>query len=44
MRRVRKISFSELVMENKRSLLNDKEALDKIEEKIVKKRAESLYL
>ncbi|WP_216827845.1 FbpB family small basic protein [Alkalihalobacterium elongatum] len=33
MRRVRKLSFEELVQENKRQLLSDKEALEKLEER-----------
>ncbi|OLO40367.1 hypothetical protein BTR23_07720 [Alkalihalophilus pseudofirmus] len=33
MRKVRKLSFEELVQENKRELLNDKEALEKLEER-----------
>lgn len=32
MRRVRKLSFEELVKENKEKLMNDKEALDRLEE------------
>ncbi len=38
MRSKRKRSFSELVLENKRQLLNDRVAIEKIEEKIEKKR------
>lgn len=33
MRRIKKLTFEELVKENKRMLLNDKEALERIEEK-----------
>ncbi|WP_332634074.1 FbpB family small basic protein [Halalkalibacter flavus] len=38
MRRVRKLSFEELVRENKEKLLRDKEALDRLEEKWERKR------
>ncbi len=38
MRKPRKRSFSELVLENKRQLLQDQEALEKIEERLEKKR------
>jgi len=38
MRRIRKRSFAELVLENKRELLKDVEALEKIERKIEEKR------
>ncbi|KYD15807.1 hypothetical protein B4119_2235 [Parageobacillus caldoxylosilyticus] len=34
MRRTRKITFQELIMENKRQLLNDREAMEKIEKKL----------
>jgi hypothetical protein len=34
MRRTRKITFQELIMENKRQLLNDREAMEKIERKL----------
>ncbi len=37
MRKFKKRSFKELVMENKRQLLNDQEALDKIEERLVQR-------
>jgi hypothetical protein len=37
-RRVRKLSFEELVRENKEKLLRDKEALDRLEEKWERKR------
>lgn len=37
-RKPRKRSFSELVLENKRQLLQDQEALEKIEERLEKKR------
>ncbi|MDT8860569.1 FbpB family small basic protein [Alkalihalobacillus sp. MEB130] len=39
MRRVRKLSFEELVRENKEKLLQDKEALDRLEEKWERKRS-----
>lgn len=38
MRKPRKRSFSELVLENKRQLMQDQEALEKIEERLEKKR------
>jgi hypothetical protein len=38
MRRIKKITMEELVNENKKMLLNDKSALEKIEEKVEKKR------
>jgi hypothetical protein len=38
MRRIKKITMEELVSENKKMLLNDKSALEKIEEKVEKKR------
>ncbi|GMB08312.1 Fur-regulated basic protein B [Thermolongibacillus altinsuensis] len=34
MRKIRKRTFAELVIENKRQLLNDQKALEKLEEKI----------
>jgi hypothetical protein len=34
MRRPRKMTFRELIMENKRQLLNDREAMEKIEKKL----------
>ncbi|BDG47046.1 MULTISPECIES: FbpB family small basic protein [Parageobacillus] len=34
MRRTRKVTFQELIMENKRQLLNDREAMEKIEKKL----------
>lgn len=34
MRKFKKRSYKELVMENKRQLLNDQEALNKIEERL----------
>ncbi|KYD32392.1 MULTISPECIES: FbpB family small basic protein [Bacillaceae] len=34
MRRTRKMTFQELIMENKRQLLNDREAMEKIEKKL----------
>lgn len=39
MRRLRKMSMEEMVSENKKMLLNDKEALEKIDKKIEDKRA-----
>lgn len=38
MRKIRKRSFDELVLENKRQLLQDQEALEKIEERLDEKR------
>ncbi|MGG0719676.1 FbpB family small basic protein [Robertmurraya massiliosenegalensis] len=38
MRKPRKRSFSELVSENKRQLLQDQEAIEKIEQRLEKKR------
>ncbi|CAM3726829.1 FbpB family small basic protein [Aeromicrobium ponti] len=38
MRKLRKRSFAELVLENKRQLLRDQDAMDKIEERLEKKR------
>ncbi len=37
MRKPRRRSFEELLLENKRQLLNDEAAMEKIEEKIVEK-------
>ncbi|AEH47706.1 FbpB family small basic protein [Parageobacillus thermoglucosidasius] len=34
MRKTRKVTFRELIMENKRQLLNDREAMEKIEKKL----------
>ncbi|MBA2875478.1 FbpB family small basic protein [Thermaerobacillus caldiproteolyticus] len=34
MRKIRKFTFEELVMENKRQLLNDEKAMEKIEQKL----------
>ncbi|GLH62346.1 FbpB family small basic protein [Parageobacillus sp. G301] len=34
MRRTRKMTFQELIMENKRQLLNDRKAMEKIEKKL----------
>jgi hypothetical protein len=42
MRKIRKLSFEELIMENKKLLLTDKEALERIDEKIVTKRQKSV--
>lgn len=41
MRRIKKVTFEELVKENKRQLLNDKEALERIEERWEQKVANS---
>lgn len=38
MRRIRKVTFEELVSENKILLLSDKEAINKIEDRVEKKR------
>ncbi|WP_174733412.1 FbpB family small basic protein [Mesobacillus harenae] len=38
MRKPRKRSFSELVLENKRQLLSDRDALEKLEMKLEQKR------
>ncbi|KON88615.1 spore protein N [Sporosarcina globispora] len=38
MRKPRKRSFAELVLENKRQLLKDQDAMDKIEERLELKR------
>ncbi|PLR82461.1 FbpB family small basic protein [Bacillus canaveralius] len=38
MRKPRKRSFSELVSENKRQLLNDRDAIEKIEARLEQKR------
>ncbi|MBM7663119.1 hypothetical protein JOC85_003945 [Bacillus mesophilus] len=40
MRKNKKRSFQELVLENKRQLLNDKDALERIEDRIEQKRLE----
>jgi hypothetical protein len=40
MRNNKKRSFQELVLENKRQLLNDKDALQRIEDRIEQKRLE----
>ncbi|PLR78577.1 FbpB family small basic protein [Bacillus sp. V3-13] len=40
MRKPRKRSFSELVSENKRQLLNDRDAIEKIEARLEQKRLE----
>ncbi len=37
MRKVRKRSFQELVLENKRQLLNDRDALEKLEARLEQK-------
>lgn len=37
MRRPRKRSFSELIQENKQALLKDREAMEKLEEKLEQK-------
>jgi hypothetical protein len=38
MRKFKKRSFQELVLENKKQLLNDREALERIEDRIEQKR------
>lgn len=38
MRRIRKVTFEELVSENKILLLSDKEAINKIEDRVENKR------
>ncbi|MHC0035522.1 FbpB family small basic protein [Pseudoneobacillus sp. C159] len=38
MRKPRKRSFEELVLENKRQLMKDRDALDKIEERLEERR------
>ncbi|MCH1625656.1 FbpB family small basic protein [Fredinandcohnia sp. SECRCQ15] len=38
MRKIRKISFEELVSENRNQLLKDKEAMDRIEARLDQKR------
>lgn len=42
MRRTRKIRFEDLVDENKKDLMNDKETLEKIERKVEEKRLKRL--
>ncbi|MGO4886507.1 FbpB family small basic protein [Anaerobacillus sp. MEB173] len=42
MRRIKKMSFDELVNENKKNLLKDRDALDKIEQRIEDRRAQKL--
>ncbi|QOR68675.1 FbpB family small basic protein [Cytobacillus suaedae] len=37
MRKIRKQSFEELVLENKKQLLKDQEAMDKIEDRLEQK-------
>lgn len=44
MRRVKKMSFNELVNENKKLLMNDKEAIEKIEERVEERRVSKLWL
>ncbi len=39
LRRIKKITFEELVRENKEKLLNDKVAMDRLEEKWEQRRA-----
>jgi hypothetical protein len=34
MRKIRKLTLEELILENKRQLLNDREAMERIEEKL----------
>lgn len=43
MRKFKKRSFKDLVLENKRALLNDQEALERIEERL-EKRAQSKFM
>ena len=43
MRRIRKVSFSELVSENKKVLMNDKDALEKIDDRIEEKLSKMLH-
>jgi len=38
LRKIRKLSFSELVEKNKQQILNDEEALERIEERLEKRR------
>ncbi|MFD1737040.1 FbpB family small basic protein [Bacillus salitolerans] len=38
MRKMRKRTFQELVLENKQQLMNDREALERIEDRIEQKR------
>ncbi|MDR4886379.1 FbpB family small basic protein [Bacillus timonensis] len=40
MRKVRKVSFADLVKENKQQLLKDQEAMDRIEARLEQKRLE----
>ncbi|MFT4416820.1 FbpB family small basic protein [Fredinandcohnia humi] len=40
MRKIRKVSFADLVSENKKQLLKDQEALDRIEARLEQKRLE----
>lgn len=40
MRKPRKRSFAELVLENKRQLLSDRDAMERIEDRIEEKRLE----
>ncbi|UOE92652.1 MULTISPECIES: FbpB family small basic protein [Bacillaceae] len=40
MRRVKKLTLDELIKENKRELLNDEQALDRLEQRWEEKRAE----
>jgi hypothetical protein len=42
MRRIKKITMEELINENKKMLLNDKSALEKIDEQVEKKRLSSI--
>lgn len=42
MRRPRKVSLEELVNENKKGILSDKEALEKIEKKLEEKHSKNL--
>ncbi|WP_347550273.1 FbpB family small basic protein [Pseudalkalibacillus hwajinpoensis] len=42
MRRAKKVTFKELVMQNKLELMNDKKAIERIEDKFEQKHAKNL--
>ncbi|TLS37442.1 FbpB family small basic protein [Pseudalkalibacillus caeni] len=42
MRKKKKLSFKELIMENKRELLSDRKAMERIEERFEEKHAKNL--
>ncbi|MBF0708555.1 MULTISPECIES: FbpB family small basic protein [Bacillales] len=42
MRKSKKVSFKELVMQNKLELMNDKQAIERIEDKFEQKHAKNL--